>query len=436
MPIMKRMKLLFTLALPVFLCQNLQAQTSSRLVAQSYWTNNGLAYTAVDSSSYTYLSTSRGGDLTHAMEFDNSVFGTFDTGVYTPQVAVLQQFNIANQDSCNTTSIGGVLTSRTLYTYNSNGKVSTIISQSWTGSSWTPVTENVLSYNGSNQLQTNQHETWMSGGFVIDSAKTYYYTASSGLLSNELDNYLLSGLPIYTNEYSYTYDSASHLMLSETTSYSSSGTITGFAPLSMVQYFYDSSGDLTAVENENYDGSSSIFVGSTLHTYSNFNSAKMPQTDLLQNWDSTTSTGGSWDNIMQYTNTYNSYNQLTNKIGISWNAPTGIWEYAVGDPQYNYFYETYSNVTAVKTVTNTNGDANIYPVPAQSLLHLDINWNAAQSAMITINDVQGRVVKMWDAPSAAQYSTTISINDLASGVYFMLINGQQGEIVKQFTVSH
>jgi hypothetical protein len=442
MPIMKRMKLLFTLAIPVFLCQNIQAQTSSRLTAESHWVNNGSAYTPMDSTNFSYLSSSRGGDLTHALMFDNSVYGTYDSSMsFAPQVSILQQYNTNNMDSVNTTSqnIAGTwtLTNRTLFTYNSSNLVATMIQQTWNGSSWTPVTENVYSYTGSHQLQVNQHETWNGASFMLDSVKTFYYDASTGLLINEVDNYFSSSLPIYTYEWSYTYDSSTHYLLSKTESFSNSGVITGFAPLNMVQYFYDSSGNMTAMEKEHYDAVSSVFVGDSLHSYSGFNSAHMPHIDLLQYWDPTTSTGGSWVYLMQFTNTYNTYHQLTNSTGISWNI-TGIWEYAVGDPMNNYFYATYthSTVSAVKNVANNNGDANIYPVPVQNMMHIDLTWDVAQSAMLSIYDVQGRMVKMWDAPSATTYNTTIGIGDLAGGVYVLKINGQQGQIVKQFVVSH
>src|ERR1700733_3485514 len=69
MPFMKRKMLLLTLAIPVILCQNAQAQTSSRLIAQAHWSSNGATYIPNDSTAYSY-SSGRGGDLNHQLKYD------------------------------------------------------------------------------------------------------------------------------------------------------------------------------------------------------------------------------------------------------------------------------------------------------------------------------------------------------------------------------
>jgi hypothetical protein len=444
MLIMKRIKLLITLALPVLLSHNLQAQSSSRLIAESQWNNNGSVFLPTDSASFTYLSNARGGDLTHTLKYDNSLYGTYIASTFDLILSTTQAFdannNIISITTSNYTGTGFVLANKTLFTYNSSNLVTSMIRQSWNGTSWVPLTENIYSYTGANQLLTNQHETWntTSSSFMLDSAKTYYYDASTGLLVNELDNYYSSSFPIYTNEYSYTYDSTTHYILSETESYSSSGVVTGFAPLSLTAYYYDSTGDLTELEKEHYNSATSAYVPDSLHAYSNFTSSHMPQTDDVKYWDSSTTSGGAWVNLIEFTNTYNTSHQLTSSTGVSWNV-TGFYEAAVGDPMYNYYYGAYTNstVSGVKTVVSNNGDANIYPVPAQNMLHIDLSWNEAQSATIAIYDVQGRMTKLWDAPYGTQYNSAVSVNDLAEGIYLIKISGQQGgEIVKQIVVSH
>ena len=162
----------------------------------------------------------------------------------------------------------------------------------------------------------------------------------------------------------------------------------------------------------------------------------MPQTEDIKWWDSTTTTGGSWVNLIEFTNTYNTAHQLTSSTGVSWNI-TGFYEAAVGDPKYNYYYGSYSGTASsgVKSVAGYDGSANIYPVPAQNMLHIDLTWNEAQQATITIYDVAGRVAKQWNAPYGTQYSNTIAVNDLATGTYLVKINGTQGQIVKQIMIA-
>jgi len=137
--------------------------------------------------------------------------------------------------------------------------------------------------------------------------------------------------------------------------------------------------------------------------------------------------------MMQYTYTYNGFSQLTSSVGESWNVG-GFWEHANGDPKANYYYATYT--TSVANVSNKGGDAKIYPVPVQNTMNIDLKWDAAQVATITIVDVQGRVISTMETPNVAQFSTSIAAGTFATGVYFVKISGAQGEIVKQIVVAH
>lgn len=387
-----------------------------------------------DSASYSYLSNARGGDLTHTLKYDNAIFGGYDsTSSFSPNLSILQEFDANNNITAITSSVYGVLTNKTLFTYNSSNLPTSKIQQSWNGASWSPLTEDVYGYNGSNQLTSDQHETWNMTAFVVDTVKSYNWDNTTGLKTYELDNYFVSGFPIYTYEWSYTYDTSTHYLLSTVENISTTGALTGFSPVKMVAYYYDSSGNLTEIEKQHYNNATSAYVPDSLHAYSNFTSSHMPQADEVEWWDTT---GGTWVNLMMFSNTYNTAHQLTSSTGKSWNI-TGIYEFALGDPMYNYYYGTYSGstVSGIKNVTSNNGDANIYPVPAQNMLHIDLNWNEAQSATMAVYDIQGRVVKLWDAPYGTQYSSAISVNDLSDGVYLLKINGQQGQIVKQIVVT-
>src|ERR1700722_11722379 len=97
MPFMKRKMLLLTLAIPAILSQNLQAQNSSRLIAKSDWVNNGIIFTPLDSSSYSY-SGGRGGDLTHKLKYDNATTWSYvDTSTgYENAQNYIQEFDAFN----------------------------------------------------------------------------------------------------------------------------------------------------------------------------------------------------------------------------------------------------------------------------------------------------------------------------------------------------
>ena len=431
---MKRKMLLLTLALPVILCQNVKAQTDSRLVATADWYNDGVSFQFSDST-YNNYSSGRGGDLTHQLKYDNSTTWTYDTGTYSNAWNYIQRFDANNNDTSTIAQywdpIGAVWVpySNTLFFYNSSNKLTTKVMQSWNGTNWYPIAQDLYSYNSSGKLIIDEYYLYVSTTFVPTSQKTYYYD-TSGNLGNETDQNFVSGVPIYTNLWSYTYSSTNQVLTTTFSVWNGSG----WTPNNMYSNTYDTLGQMTYKLFQTYQSSDSTWQNDSFHIYSGYTSNNSPLQDVVQTWDPV---AGAWDNLMQITNTYNSFNQLTTTTGISWNTGSSIFEFALGDPRHNYYYGTYNAGSAsVKNVTNNGGDARIYPVPAQNTLNVDLKWDIAQSSDITIYDAQGRTVRHWQTPSATEYTTSVSVDNLSAGVYFVKINGAVGQIVKQLVVAH
>jgi hypothetical protein len=430
---MKRKMLLLTLALPVIFSQDVQAQ-ASRLVAQSHYRNDGSSFVPVDSTNYSY-SGSRGGDLTHILKYDNATILTFsgDTA-YNDSLYFIETFDASNNLTSKIakywSGTSWVLYTNNLYTYNTGNMLTSMILQSWGGTSWVPVTQNVYTYSGT-KLVKDKLQLWNSATSAFDqdlSQKNYYYDPASGLLTNETDINFVSGIPVNSAAIDYTYTLSNQLLTSTNSSWNGAS----WTPLTMNTNTYDTSGNIINKLYQTYDNSTMTWTNNTLHVYSNFTPHHDPQIDILQTWDTTA--GGKWNNIMQFTNTYNTGNQLTSTTGESWNIAQ-LFEFAANDPMYNYYYEKYSAV-AVKIVSNNNSAANIYPVPAQNMLHIDLNWKQAQAASIAIYDMTGRIVDQVEVAYCTQYSGALSVNHLASGTYMVKINGVQEQIVKQFVVAH
>ena len=438
---MKRKMLLFTLALPVILCQNVQAQTtSSRLIGMAHLVNNGASFTPVDSSAYVY-SGNRGGDLKHTLKYDSKATWNFlgDTA-YNNAYMYLQTFdannNITGQITEYWSGTSWVLSTNNLYFYSGTNTLDSEIQQIWGGTSWVPVAEDVYTYI-SGHLVEDEYLVWngLTNSFGASSQKNYYYDPVSGNKINETDISWGSGVPVNTAEYSYTYTGTNQLA---TTTYSTWNGA-GWDPSSKTSNTYDTTGNLTNTLHQTYSSATSTWVNTNMYSYSGFiGTTKNPSTGLYQNWD--TAGGGQWDNVMQYSYAYNStYNQLVSSIGESWNI-VGHFEFALNDPKVSYYYETYnsssSNVSVAPIAAGTDG-ANVYPVPAQNMLHVDLNWSKAQTASISIYDMTGRVVNEWTSDFGTQYFSAISVNHLASGTYFVKIIGAQGQqMVKQFVVAH
>ena len=427
---MKRKMLLLTLALPVILCQNLQAQTSSRLVASSDYSSDGASLNVNDSTSYTYYSNNRGGDLTHTMKYDVATNMNFvgDTA-FNNNLNYLQTFDANNNILTTITQVWSsgawVNSTNIVYSYNAAGQIASKVYQSWGGASWVNTSEEVYSYNTAGELYLDQTNVWnsLTSSFLPSSQNIYYYDGTGRLLQEVDQTYnSVSGLYDYTSQILYTYS-----LITNTTTYSN-WTGSAFVNNYMYTDTYDSTGDLLTDLYQTFNGSA--WVNQVLHVYSGF-SGTMPGVEIDQIWDTTG--GGTWDNVKKYMYAYNGFGQMTSSVGESWNPGVG-WEFASGDPTSYYYYASYS--AAVKNVVTNNGSVNLYPVPAQNILHVDLNWNEAQSATISMYDMTGREVNKMSVPFGSQFSGAISVNNLADGMYVIRIEGTQGQIVKQVVVAH
>ncbi|MES2701265.1 MAG: T9SS type A sorting domain-containing protein [Bacteroidota bacterium] len=433
---MNTKNLLLTLAIPVALCQGLKAQTTaSRLVGQANWHNNGVMFVRNDSTAYTY-SGNRGGDLNHQLKYDNATNWVYlgDTA-YNNAYNYIQEFdslnNLVSTVSQYWNGSSWVNFNKTLNLYTA-GKISTKLMQTWGGSSWVNVAQNLYSYDAAGRVYSDQYQTWFAAtsSFTPNTQIVNFYDLG-GNKTTELTQVYNAGLGTY--DYSarrqYAYSATNQLLTTTYSTWNGSAWVNN----SMYTSSFDTSGNRTTQLFQMFNTATSAWTNTTLQVFSSFTAMQMPQMEVLQTWD--TAGGGTWKNSKQYTRTYNSFGQLTSMTGISWN-PAGLWEFASGDPMNRYYYATYTTAS-VTAVANNGGEANVYPVPAQGMLNIDLTWKQAQSATITIVDVQGRVIRNWETTEGTQYHSSIAVDNFAAGTYMILINGTtEGRIVKQLVVAH
>ena len=428
---MKRKFLLLTLALPVFLCSSMQAQTMSRLVGVADYTSNGATLDVNDSTAYTY-SNGRGGDLMHTLKYDVATNWVYvgDTA-YNNNFYYIQSFDSSNNLVSTITQYWDGTTwvnwTNVVYSYNAGNQIATKTYQTWDGAAWLNQTQNVYGYNTAHQLYLDQNTTWdtTSMTFMPNTQQIYYFD-SAGRVIQEVDQTYNSVALVfdYTAQYMYSYS-----LITNTTTYSS-WTGSGFAPNFMYTDKYDSTGNLLTHLYQTYSGIS--WINQTLHVFSGFSTAHMPTTEISQTWDTTGT--GSWANVTKYTYAYNGFDQLTSSVAQSWHVG-GFWETAPGDRASSYYYETFTP-ESVKNVASTGGNANLYPVPATSTLHIDLNWNVAQAGTVAMYDMNGREVSKMEVPFGTQFSGALSVNNLADGMYVVRITGTQAQMVKQIVVAH
>lgn len=432
---MNKKMLLLTLAIPVVFSQRAEAQTASRLLAIADWQHNGAMFVKKDSSAYTYLSTNRGGDLTHLLKYDNATTWNFVDSVFNNAYNYIQEFDSTNK-LLNTVAqywngTAWVNSTKTLYFYDSSNRVASKIMETWGGTSWTNVSQNVYSYDAAGHLYADQYQLWYvpTSSFTPDSQKVYFYDLA-GNMTTQLTQVWNSTLSTYdyASRIQNTYSSTNQPLSTTYSTWNGSAWVNG----NMYTSTYDSLGNRATQLYQVFDGTSMTWTNTTLQVFSNFTAAHMPQTETIQMWDTTG--GGMWKNTRQFTYTYNSNGQLTSATGISWNL-AGFWENTLGDPMARYYYGPYS-AASVHNVANVGGEANVYPVPAQNMLHIDLKWNEAQTATIAIVDMAGRVISNWETTNGTQYRGSISVDNFAAGTYMIMINGTNGKIVKQLVVTH
>ncbi|MCW3121449.1 MAG: C-terminal target protein [Flavipsychrobacter sp.] len=433
---MNKIKLLLTLALPVLLCQNAQAQTGSRLTAQADWTHDGAKFKRLDSTSFIFGAEARGGDMTHTHKFDEATMWQYVAdSAYVNSMYTTQDFDANNNITTNTkqywSGTSWVLYARELYTYTTSNKIATMIYQSWGGTVWVPQYKDVYTYDTKGNMILDVYQIWngLTSKFDNYSQKTYTYDIVTNKLLNETDESLYTGSPVYTEQWVFTYTTDTQLLTTAYNYWSS-----GWQPSTLRTNTYDVAHNRVSELYQVYNSMTSAWENITYNIYSSFVGKHMPRKQVMQSWN--TSLGGSWENSMEYTYTYNSMDQMTSSTGMSWNV-VGIFEFAAGDPMARYYYATHGGTTTVKNVTNDNGSANIYPVPASNMLHINLNWNVAQASTIAIYDMTGKMVTpLMNVPSATEYHTAISVNTLAAGTYIVKINGTEGQVVKQIVVAN
>ncbi len=438
--------LLFTLALPVVLLQDVQAQISSRLKSSAHWQSTGSAWNPIDSADYNY-SNGRGGSLTNVGPLSMDMVAYYNTPglgydnarnwmwAY-PQDSLykasssFQTFDSHNNILSTTWEDDmGAPTQNKLYFYDASNRLVKTIDQNWGGFSWVSHTQHLFSYNAAGQLALDSVQTWnnLTMAWDMSSLSTYFYDGAQNMISSVFDLWS-GGVPNHQSRWDRTYSSTNQLLTSTYSSWTGSGWLEVFR----YTHDYTSGGDPISLLEQYYNTVTAVWDNYRLYIYSNYNAAHQPQTMTMQFWNSTGA--GSWDNSMQYHYTYNSFNQVENVTGISWNATSGLYQYASGDPMDNYRYELF-NTTGLNNVAAA-GEVNVYPVPAANTVNIDLNWKDAQAADITIVDAKGSVVKHWNVAASVRATNTINVSNFAAGVYFVKINSASQQIVKQIVVAH
>lgn len=401
--------------------------SASRLIATARRESDGTTLTLTDSSRYKY-SWGRGGDLKTTLKFDTSydysngggagilaLIGR-SLGIYDKQNNQLS----LNEQLYNTGTAAYRDTSRTLNTYNAANLLVETETQNWTGGSWDPASRDRFTYNVAEKPLTDTNFTWNGSTWDYQLLISTSYTASSKENKQRVFLYF-SGIWLEVAAISYTYD-ASDLLVSSLTQVNTSGM--GLENYERASYTYDAAKNPIVEETESWDGSVWVKANKKAST---FDAAANVLSEIQLDWNDTTS---SYDSSTRTNYTYNTYNQTTSETTYTFDGST--WVMNAGDTRTNYYYQDYSTTT-IKENNLAATNVEIYPVPANSQLHIRVTATDPIQMNIRISDLQGRSIINKSYPAAQQITDVINTAEFPSGQYFLQTNNGS---VRTFTVVH
>ena len=418
------------------------AATGSRLISYVDMQNDGASYVMKDTIHLVYSGT-RGGDLFFIMaKFDLGLQWLYNTTTlaWDNKYKAVQTFdannNIVdrlNQDWSTVTS-SWVNTSHDIYTSDANNNMLSDIHQQWNTvtSSWDNDHKDVFTYDGNHNQLTDVYQAWNTVTSTWDNSTktTNIYNAANKVTQTITQNWNGSTSSWDNNtRTTYTYDANNNELTKVFQNWN--GSTSSWDNSSMTTSTYGASNEKLTSIQQTWNGSTTSWDNYKKALYSNFDPLNVtkPQMEIDQNWNTSTST---WDNNKRYQYTYNSYGQYLTLIGDSWNIG-GFWQGASGDYSYRFHYEEYA--TDVKSLTAKGGEANVYPVPANNMLNIDLTWNEPQAFTVSIIDLQGRVSRQWQVAATTAYHKAIDVSQMPFGTYIIKIDGTKGQVVKQLIVS-
>jgi hypothetical protein len=319
-------------------------------------------------------------------------------------------------------------------TYDVNNNVLTSLAQSWSGSAWENNYQDIYTYDAYNNMTQDLSQNWSGTAWVNSNQNLYTYDADNNEIENISQNW--SGTAwTNTSLYSYTYNAQSYLTSEEDLAWTGSAWINS----TRSDYTYDANNNVTSILNGSWNGISWSQTGVITLTYDGSNHKT---TELDQSWN-----GSAWELEAQITFLYDSHYNLTSAMMQRWGSSSWInafkesftydandfiktlaikqWNntgaYVNGGDSLYYYFHT---VVGLHDITASLNDISIYPNPATN----EINIISLQKSTIEISNSNGQIIKTVNHDSG---ETSIDIEDLSSGVYFVRLKSDKEIVTKR-----
>jgi|GEM_PF-2132586 len=456
----------YTLTILAALCllaTDLAAQTSSRLRA-THTIRFDTSWQPNDSTTLVY-SNGNGGDywdlLNRRLKYDTTFTLAWDGSAYIPYMHTIQTFNAQNRVTerlyVNVMGASPVNDKRTVYTYDNNGNVVEQLEQDWVNNGWENTFREVRTFDANNNLILSNSEYWNTAANNWGSSylSVYAYSTNNNLISRVLASRNTPSAPYDSSSRSTNHFNANNQVDTNVLYLWNNGWVKSSRTISI----YNTAGTSYDYVIENWDAIANAWTNN-LRGFTLYDASNNDYGDSTQRWDANTS---AWVNFSRSLNTmdanndrveylyqqfdtltgtfinnyvdsyaYNNFHQVTWAKRQTWDTLTDTWTGGYANTDNHYYYELFT--ADVNSIAREAGVLTVYPVPTNSMLHIDMKWNKSQDFIVAIFDMQGRLVKQWGQQAAKEYKTSISVRDLAPGNYVIQVRGSEGKTQQQFIV--
>lgn len=132
----------------------------------------------------------------------------------------------------------------------------------------------------------------------------------------------------------------------------------------------------------------------------------------------------------------NSTDVTTGTSSIVTNLVAGTYSVTITDAFGCFTSETFDlGIVSTKELADLV-DINLYPNPANDIINLNLTLEQANALDIQIYNSIGQQIWTSSLPAAEQHNLLIPVSNYSSGLYFMQVSSDQGQITKRFVVEN
>lgn len=96
------------------------------------------------------------------------------------------------------------------------------------------------------------------------------------------------------------------------------------------------------------------------------------------------------------------------------------------------YYSYNDDVTGIESATENKLSMSVFPNPSSSQLHINYNLLSNQEAVLTILNVEGKVIEIFNLNQVSKSTKQIDVSAYPAGQYFVRIDGAKFSLSKRF----